>query len=811
MHAHQIEFLELLNGQFQYVVPRWQRRYSWGQREIERLVEDLVTVAAAGSDAGHYGGTLLTFPEPGPPGVVRTIRVVDGQQRLTTVSILLAAIAERLGAGGKCAGWTAELIRTDRLTNPGKSPDQVRKLRLQGGDEDEYRDVLAGNSGGAGAVAQASRTIRRLVARNDVGSLLRGLQRLRVVTIGLDANEDPQQIFESLNATGRPLTESEKVKNWLLMGLPDAEQQELHDDVWLAIEEALGAAHATAPVDEFLRDFLRWRTGQVQGIDVVYDGLRRWAVRGGYAGDRPELCRELGKLAEHYGLLTGAAGKHPNALVERELRHLRALGVDVHRPLTMRFLHDAEERQASNAELASALGLVAAWITRMWLADRPLAGLNKAVAELAHGPGPRAGEDLLGYWRGRIDRLRNGRSGVPHDDAVNEGIRNRKAYGGGATRAAFAVLCAMMEAESREESPSRDRLTIEHVMPQKLTPEWRRALGDAAEEIHGTYRDRLANLTLSGDATNAKLGTGAFTQKAEVYRDSSIGMTRRLADQTEWNQEVLERRAEQLASEALSLWPWETVGQTAPEDAPFKWRIDQGEWQSEDAASSLVLNVAGALLARDPGNLERLAGDTLSRDLQPASGIPPGTKSGALTFRGVPGRDDLVIYPYTRSYPESAERCRQMGTRCGVDVEVLFKDGDRAAAFWRFLKERTGGVLGQKDAWRGPSQWTSKLNPDGDRVGIYVGNPDLLWLYVRSGWGAARSSERAARMRRYSWAIQQAMGDQQLGQDLERNADNGWSISVQRPWVRDDEDEWPEAAVWIKEQQERLAAVLKDG
>ena len=293
------------------------------------------------------------------------------------MSILLAAIAERLGVEGKCDGWTAEIIRTDRLTNPGKPPDKLRKLRLQGGDEDEYRGVLAGNGDGAGAVAQAWRTIRRLVARNDVGGLLRGLQRLRVVSIGLDPNEDPQQIFESLNATGRPLTESEKVKNWLLMGLPDAQQQELHDEVWLSIEKALGAEHATERVDEFLRDLLRWWTGRIQGIDAVYDGLRRWAVRDGRATDRPMLCRELAKLAQHYGLLTGTAGEHPDRRVESELRHLRALGVDVHRPLSMRLLHDVQEQSVSNAELADALNLVGAWITRMWLADRPLEWLEQ--------------------------------------------------------------------------------------------------------------------------------------------------------------------------------------------------------------------------------------------------------------------------------------------------------------------------------------------------------------------------------------------------------------------------------------------------
>ena len=233
MYAHPIKFLELLNGQVQYVVPRWQRRYCWGQSDIERLVEDLLAIAAADSSATHYGGTLLTFPDPGAAGVVTTIRVVDGQQRLTTVSILLASIAAELGSVGDCDGWTRQIILDDRLTNPGKPPEKRRKLRLQDGDEDEYRLGLEGVPVGAGAVTQAWRIARRLVTRNDVGLLLKGLGRLRVVSIGLDDKEDPQQIFESLNATGRPLTESEKVKNWLLMGLRDVEQQDLHDNHWL--------------------------------------------------------------------------------------------------------------------------------------------------------------------------------------------------------------------------------------------------------------------------------------------------------------------------------------------------------------------------------------------------------------------------------------------------------------------------------------------------------------------------------------------------------------------------------------------------
>ena len=739
MHAHHIEFLEFLNGTVQYVVPRWQRRYRWGQADIERLVEDLMTVAVAGPDAAHYGGTVLTFPEPHAPGVVKVYRVVDGQQRLTTVSILLACIAAELGPEGQCGDWTAQILRDDRLTNPGKSPEKHHKLRLQDGDDEEYRLGLAGKSTGAGAVAQAWRIARRLVARNDVALLLRGLERLRVVSIGLHANEDPQQIFESLNATGRPLTESEKVKNWLLMGLPDAEQQDLHDNHWLRIERTLGAEHTTEPTDIFLRDVLRWRTREIQGIDRVYEGLRRWAVREGQAGDRPALCRALARLAGLYGTITGTAERHRNRKVERELRHLRALGIDVHRPLTLRLLHDASENSGAGEvddALAKVLAGIGTWTTRMWLAERPMAGMNKAAAELAHGRGPGAGEDYVEYWLGRIQRLRNTRVGVPRDEEVQEGIRTRKAYGGGATRSAFAVLCELMEAEHGEESPARDRLTIEHVIPQKLTDEWKQVLGDDAEEIHGRHRDRLANLTLSGDVTNAVMGTGTFNAKREVYRKSSIGITRSLADETEWNEQALERRAEELARRALDRWPWpEQPAPARASESPstrLRWRVDGGPWHPESAASQMVLNVAAALLSRAPTSAQRLSGDAIRSNVHLASRYPPNTAVGASTMRAVPGHEGYVLYPYEQDYATSAERSRKMGERCGVAVEVEFEENTRTQAFWKLFKEREGGIPGQKDYWRGASQWTSPLNAAGDRVGVYVGNPELIWLYIRA-------------------------------------------------------------------------------
>ena len=329
----------------------------------------------------------------------------------------------------------------------------------------------------------------------------------------------------------------------------------------------------------------------------------------------------------------------------------------------------------------------------MWLADRTTAGMNRAVAELAHEPGPDGDADFAEHWLGRIGRLRNTRVGVPGDEDVREGMRKRKAYGGSASRTAFAVLCELMEAEHREEAPARGRLTIEHVMPQKLTDEWKRNLGEGAEEKHGRYRDRLANLTLSGDATNAGMGASTFDAKREVYRNSSIGMTRLIADESEWNEAALERRAEELAQRALARWPWVDLSvrrDPAVQSARLRWRVGDGRWRNENTASQMVLNVAAELLNRDPANARRLSGKAISSNVHPAGRYPPGTTVGTLTMRAVPGHDGHVLYPYEQDYRTSANDAGKWAT----DVGSLWRSYSTRAAspreFWKFLKDHVG-------------------------------------------------------------------------------------------------------------------------
>ena len=556
MHADELGFLDLLDGKIQYCVPKWQRRYRWEEADIRRLVTDLVSISrAADPERAHYGGSLITFRPPGqPPGVVTTERVVDGQQRLTTVSLLLARIADSMDAEDQCGEWTRQDIR-DLLRNPReKQAERRRKLRLQDGDEEEYARILRAKPDGDGAVTIAWRVVCDLVDRHGPDTLMAGLQRFRVVSLGVDANDDPQQIFESLNATGLPLTESEKVKNWLLMGLPDAEQQEMYDRYWLAIEDALDAHDSSRPIDIFLRDVMRWRTGKIQAIQQTYEVFRRWAIREGWdkRTRRRQLCRELAHLARLYGTLTGTAARHPEDAIETSLRHLRAMGIDTHRPFTLRLLYELspEGDPISTVEqTAKVFEAVSIWITRLWLVNQT-AGLNTAFTVMAAGDAVNP-EAYADHWINRIRALHRQDVGVPSDEDVARGIRTRSVYFG--KQARQAVFCALMEADDRNETPSRESLWTERVMPMKLTHAWRKSLGPEAEDVHWTWRYRLANLALVDSSPGEYQ---SFSKKKQWYRKSSIGLTKRLADETHWDEAALVRRAEDLAERAVRVWPW---------------------------------------------------------------------------------------------------------------------------------------------------------------------------------------------------------------------------------------------------------------
>ena len=801
MQAQHRLFLSLLDGSVRYAIPRWQRRYAWTPGDIDTLLADLRTAAGRAGERPHYAGTVLTAPEPTPGTAV--LRVVDGQQRLVTVTLLLMRLHELLRDEPEpVGGWSAPLLHELYLTYLDVD-GRHEKLRLQNGDHEEYLAVLHDRPPPAtsGALTAAWRHLQAKVGTSDIETCKAGLEALHVVRIELAPNDDPQQIFESLNATGRPLTEGEKLKSWLLMGLPDREQQEVHENGWLAIERALDAHHHPERIETFLRDVLRLETGGVPGQRRTYDCLRRHFVGNRYDRDRKALAERLRALAVLYGQIVGAS-YHPDRGVERELLHQRELGFEVQRPFTLRLLRDVESTDA----LRDCLHLVSTWLTRVWLSHGAVAGFNRLFPTLAYQATPSRERNPIDHWKARAAAQHTTNQRVPNDADVRDGIRSRKAYGGKATATTKAILAALMEDEQRDEAPARDRLTVEHILPQALTDPWRGDLGEDADRLHAERCQTLPNLTLIGHDPNAKLGTLRFTEKRDRhYAGSAIAMTRRLAEIQEWDEAALDERAEDLARRACALWEWSPPATPKPAGegtrSPVRWRLDGGPWHGEPHVAALVLNVVAEVLDQDPANVDRIVGSTY-QDLQ-VTGTQPNNH--ARRFRPIPRHREYGVYPYG-NYDDAIDRARNLAARCGLVLEATETDATPfQRRFWRLVdRDRLPGAHGNFNALM---KRISVVPGTDDEIKAYVGNADSIWLYalVNDDDREARSARAAA----YSDVIAAKVNNERLGTHAAREAREGRTIGIHRAWDQGDEMKWSEVAAWLVDQAKRLRAILR--
>ena len=663
-----VDFLDLFNRDIQYSVPRWQRRYSWDKLTIQQLIKDLVTISnVEHADARHFGGTLITYFGTTAPGRARVEHVVDGQQRLTTISILLICIAERLQKTGDTEQWDSKKIRDAYLNN---RLDPHTKLLLQDEDCIEYERILVGRSGGGGKILDAWKIIRKEVASNGADLLMKGLSRFRVIHFRCDPCDDPQQIFESLNATGVPLSEGEKVKNWLLMGLGAEIQEKLYQTHWAKIERCL-KREKSDQIDEFLRDFLRWKTGENWGKDKIYENLRRWWYKLG-GGNRTFLCEEFSRLSEIYGMISGVNERHKNVEINRFLIHLQALGLDVHRPFTLRLFDDATKPSTTGAhenELIETLTILSIWLTRIWLAGKSPRGLNSDFARFAHQKGALFMESYSQFWGEEIQKLRHSHSGVPNAEEIREGIRKKKAYRGRKYDATKSVLFAMNSHLENQGSIRIENLSLERIMPKKISNSWRLYLGEEVDEIHAGYVDSLVNLNLVEKGFSSDVSSHVYAKKREYYLNSAVRLTRELARKYEnWREEDMDARSQELTDLALLCWPWENVTR-----AKIRWRIGKGDWREEKKYSEMHLNVVAELLDLDPERNSELLLGNQKKDIC-LSGMEP--KSPGTRFKQIPRHEDYVV-DLNYGGDVTCKRCTEMAKRCGETIEFEYRNKQR--------------------------------------------------------------------------------------------------------------------------------------
>ena len=542
-----------------YIIPVYQRKYDWKEDNCRQLYEDLKKIVRDGRESHFFGSVVSSVVGN---GAVTEYHIIDGQQRLTTVTLLLLAIRNliRQKKIAARANRLDEQINDRFLVSPWAEDGEQIKLRPVKGD----RAALARLFGAEEDYDPASNLT--LNYRFFCGQLLKGevpvdelygaIGKLEIISITLDQSDNAQLIFESLNSTGLALTEGDKIRNYILMGQRPSEQNRLYDTYWTTIERCV-----ENDVSSFVRDYLSVKQQLTPTVSKVYRAFKDYAEQKQLPME--ELLADLCLYARFYEkLLTCTSGLGVKKLDDCLYRMAR-LEVVVTRPFLMEVLRLHKDAKLSAGDVLQIFLITENYLFRRNICEVPTNALNKIFLNL--------NREILRY-DGTTDNyvqkfiyalLSKKDSGrFPDDGEFTAALAGKQVY---LMRGKYkAYLFERFEnygtVETKDVYTHLDNNTysIEHIMPQHLTPAWTEALGANAAEIHATWLHRLANLTITG--YNPDLGNRTFAEKRDDpeggYRVSGLRMNQKIATRQSWGLPELEERNEEMIALATKIWAY---------------------------------------------------------------------------------------------------------------------------------------------------------------------------------------------------------------------------------------------------------------
>ena len=554
MKAVEANFLKFLKKSDQLAIPIYQRTYSWTRPECLQLWSDIVR-ASRGDVQAHFIGSIV-YIDTGIYQVsgANTIQVIDGQQRLTTLSLLLRALADALSADGDgSAGIARKLEKAYLLQEEDEDPGvELRyKLVLTKGDRDTFMRLVDSREidpAHAPRLVDNHQFFLEQLQRTTLTAeqVLAGIEKLTVVDIALDRDHDnPQLIFESLNSTGLDLSQADLIRNYVMMGLPPKEQAEVYTNSWYPLEQSFPAEHQEL-FDRFMRDYLTMKTGQIPKIDRVFESFKAFAQ----AGDRTtaDLVADVYQHSKNWVQL--AFDRAADPALRAAIGDLNQLKVDVAYPFLMDVLDDHAHGKIKAAELLEVVRLVESYVFRRVIAGIPTNILNKTFAGLVREV------DESNYMESLKAALllKESYARMPGDVEFRREFVIKDVYNFRSRN----YLLRKLENYDRKEPVDVDSYTIEHVMPQNpdLSAEWQEELGPDWKTVQERWLHTIGNLTLTG--YNSELSDHSFGQKLTIkggFRDSPLRLNRYLATLDKWGEEEIQKRAEMLGDTALKIWP----------------------------------------------------------------------------------------------------------------------------------------------------------------------------------------------------------------------------------------------------------------
>jgi len=564
MKATEAKLLDFLKKSPQFVIPIYQRTYSWTEKECRQLWDDITRAGSNNDISVHFVGSIV-YIEQGLSQVTHQspLLVIDGQQRLTTVTLFIAALANAIGDGEPADGFSAEMLRGYYLLNPLEKGERKFKLLLSQTDKATLTSIVAREDLPAEQslrVTQNFELFKSLLADldGDLEAVCKGLAKLVVVDIALTRDQDnPQLIFESMNSTGKELSQADLIRNYILMGLEPELQTRLYDLFWRPMEVGFGQEAYGTHFDAFMRHYLTVKSGEIPKLKEVYEAFKKHAMSQSIAEKGVEaLVKDIRDFASYFCSM--ALGAEPDAQLKKAFHDLRELKVDVAYPFLLELYHDYKSDLLTKAELLECVRIIEAYVFRRAICAIPTNSMNKTFATFSKALRK---DRYLESVKAHFLRLRSYRR-FPTNEEFRRDLQTRDLY----NFRSRSYWLRRLENHGRKERVPVDEYTIEHIMPQNenLSDKWQTALGDEWQRVHETWLHTLGNLTLT--AYNSEYSDRPFIEKRDMpkspdkgLKQSPLKLNQGLGALDDWNEKEIKSRAGRLADLAVDVWTSPTL------------------------------------------------------------------------------------------------------------------------------------------------------------------------------------------------------------------------------------------------------------
>lgn len=553
MEVHKGNIFGILNGDKQFLIPVYQRYYSWELEQCKRLWNDIVVMQKE-KKVGHFVGSIVNIAEQAMPTGIQKYMIIDGQQRLTTLTLLLIALRNYALNNPDDKTINAHRIDGMLLKNEFESGEDRYKLLLTDNDKDILISLVERKPIKEGVKSRLLDNYKFFSSKIDNHELTpaetyEAIGKLLIVNITLDRQtDDAQAIFESLNSTGKELSESDLIRNYILMGLEPAEQTYIYEHLWRPMEQLFVYETQEKVMDAFFRHYLTMKMTSIPKQGRVYETFKLFHMNSEFNTIR-ELCEDLIEYARYY---TNIVYKRSD---DKELKQLYDdiidLRMEVSYPFLLKVHHDCNEGLITTDDLKEVLRYCISYVFRRNICGMATNSLNKTFAIFKNSI---HNDDYMNSVKASFMLLQTYKE-FPNDEQFSSSFVIHDMYN---MRTRNYVL-SRLENYDNKAPINIGNYTIEHIMPQNknLSEEWQKDLGDNWKEIQKMYIHTIGNLTLT--AYNSEMSDHSFKEKMNMeggFKESALRLNKYVVSVSEWNAEHIKGRAKQLCDKALKIWPY---------------------------------------------------------------------------------------------------------------------------------------------------------------------------------------------------------------------------------------------------------------